>query len=1162
MDRVVQGVPRLVLIGALAMIMLLLLQKHEASAAPPSEAYVLVPELSDEFDGAALDTDKWLYRKDTRFFGRNVPENVSVTTDPDEPSVQALRLAFDKAADPAENNGVPYTSSGVITKSLLGYGYYEIRAKLWAEGHGLHQSFWNMGLNFASDHEHYLPFMNMINEIDMFEVDSDNPTRLIATSHYHNTPNGRHVKPEGSESIVTIDDPTAGYRVYGFEWLPDRVIWYVDGEVIKTYPYQGPHAMQNLWLTALQLSHDALEVDDSVLPGYMYVDYFRYYVKEQPELVQAHLKAVIYDNEDPAYTETGLWDSTNVPFGYQDRSTRQSNEPGAEARWTTAVDAGSYEVFIWNPSYFDSTDAAAQVTVQHNGTASTRTLNQQTAGQNWISLGVYDFAGTAGEYVSIAKVSGDASYIRADSVMLIPIAALASEQDTTVYDESAGSWNTSTTVRGWDQSTTRYATGAAPRASWEPVLPGPGAYDIYAWLPVHAGNASKFKYTVHADGQPADRIVSGREGESRWVHLGTHEFSGTHAWIELSRAQHDGALRTDAIKLYPSEPLDPLPPAAPSGLSYQAGTEPVTGNYSVELQWEAHTEADVQGYNIYMNGFRINQTLVTRNRTVLDRLLPQHSFTVDVRAVDHAGSESAPAVITVTTGSDAAPPATPATAITLTQGRSGTLLAEIGTLGEYWRVANTEYDFRGYYYYVDGVRHNTQPAGRSYALTGLVNGQTYEITVTAVDLEGNESPPSAPVYAAPLEQHIAAYATNMSGYSRAGSWIKWWQRGEFGRVTVTQQYGPSTYFEWSPGEGIEAKTYEVWVWNARHLEGTTAARYTIGNGTDSATVLRSQYGKTTDSAWEYLGSHAFSGTAADYIRVEKDAADPSLSTYLLANGVKLIPVDTLLVADGHPGYTETGVWQSSSLTGHAGTGTRYAGPGPAGSSAVEWRPLMTATRDYDVYLYKVVEADSDPQAKVDIHYDGGTATQYLDHTSGSSGWVYLGRYPFAAGAEGYVSSTLNTDGKILRADAVRFDPVERPIIIDNGDIGYTEQGSWQNSGLTGYNGTGTRYSSTSLAQPHHATWQPDFQAAGEYTVSIYKIVHSASDPNARIDIVHSGGMETVYLDYTSGSSGWVELGTFAFDEGMDGWVRLWHQTEWKSARADAVRWVPAAAGAS
>lgn len=122
--------------------------------------------------------------------------------------------------------------------------------------------------------------------------------------------------------------------------------------------------------------------------------------------------------------------------------------------------------------------------------------------------------------------------------------------------------------------------------------------------------------------------------------------------------------------------------------------------------------------------------------------------------------------------------------------------------------------------------------------------------------------------------------------------------------------------------------------------------------------------------------------------------------------------------------------------------------------------------------------------------------------------------------------------QIFPAAAVRAE-IGTQIIIDNGGTGYSESGVWSDSGLTGYNNTGTRYG---YSAGSYATWQPQL-TAGMYEVSIYKVVHASSDTNTKIEIVHAEGTDTVYLNYTQGTSGWVSLGVYNFLDGDSGYVR-------------------------
>jgi beta-glucanase (GH16 family) len=140
--------------------------------------------------------------------------------------------------------------------------------------------------------------------------------------------------------------------------------------------------------------------------------------------------------------------------------------------------------------------------------------------------------------------------------------------------------------------------------------------------------------------------------------------------------------------------------------------------------------------------------------------------------------------------------------------------------------------------------------------------------------------------------------------------------------------------------------------------------------------------------------------------------------------------------------------------------------------------------------------------------------------------------------------------------SVQFDYIkvwQKDYYLDNdgpGAYGYSETGSWFTSTLSGW----TVNSPTRYAQCHSAgntaTWRPNLPQAGNYQVFVHKIVHSGSDTNARYDVAGT----TTYLDGTTGTTGWVSLGTHTLPAGTASSVRL---TSIGSgcARADAVKFV-------
>jgi len=81
----------------------------------------------------------------------------------------------------------------------------------------------------------------------------------------------------------------------------------------------------------------------------------------------------------------------------------------------------------------------------------------------------------------------------------------------------------------------------------------------------------------------------------------------------------------------------------------------------------------------------------------------------------------------------------------------------------------------------------------------------------------------------------------------------------------------------------------------------------------------------------------------------------------------------------------------------------------------------------------------------------------------------------------------------------------------------------------------TRYSNTTGAV---ATWTPTILTAGSYDVQIWKVAASSSDSAAPVTVNYSGGSSTQTINFSTGSSGWVDLGAFAFAAGSTGNVQL------------------------
>lgn len=229
--------------------------------ASPPPGYGLV--WSDEFDGSALDTNKWMYRTDSKHWSTQRPENVQVTNG-------VLRLVLRKEV--AGNKD--YTGAGVISRPSFRYGYYEARFKV-PSTKGWHTSFWLMwhdGLGGTDPQA-------TKQEIDICENDSNRPTRYGLVVH--------RWRPEPHKGfghlLVTTPDLSADFHVWGCEFTPEAVTFYFDNELKQTVDAtQFSHSDQHIWLTSIA-SHlgGTDKVDDAGLPTFAEFDWVRYYGKKK-----------------------------------------------------------------------------------------------------------------------------------------------------------------------------------------------------------------------------------------------------------------------------------------------------------------------------------------------------------------------------------------------------------------------------------------------------------------------------------------------------------------------------------------------------------------------------------------------------------------------------------------------------------------------------------------------------------------------------------------------------------------------------------------------------------------------------------------------------------------------------------------------------------------
>ncbi|WP_461533657.1 glycoside hydrolase family 16 protein [Sinomicrobium sp.] len=236
--------------------------KDAITLTSPIPGYTLVWE--DNFDGSALDSIRWRYRTDCKSQSCQRPENVMVDND-------TLKILLKEES----YQNKPFTGGGIITKQPDSYGYYEISAKM-DDGFGWHESFWAVGRSgFDDPNPIYADSTGARIEIDCFEHYGDFANNVfrygaIDWSTLRGTSSSKGSIGAGVHQVSS--DLSQGFHTYGFEYTPDYINFFFDGDILKTIDIRSaPQHDIYLWITSIATEVGATD------GGAMAVDYVRAY---------------------------------------------------------------------------------------------------------------------------------------------------------------------------------------------------------------------------------------------------------------------------------------------------------------------------------------------------------------------------------------------------------------------------------------------------------------------------------------------------------------------------------------------------------------------------------------------------------------------------------------------------------------------------------------------------------------------------------------------------------------------------------------------------------------------------------------------------------------------------------------------------------------------
>lgn len=183
----------------------------------PQPTWQLVWE--DDFNGTSIDTTKWNFTIGAGGYGNNELQYYS--NRPENARVENGKLVIEARKE--NYQGSPYTSAKLTTqgKFAFTYGKVEVKAKL-PEGQGVWPAIWMM----PEDMSIYGGWP-ACGEIDIMELLGHEPGKIYGTIHYgnpHTYHGGNYTLPDGQKFS---DD----FHVFGLEWEPGKIKWYVDGQL-------------------------------------------------------------------------------------------------------------------------------------------------------------------------------------------------------------------------------------------------------------------------------------------------------------------------------------------------------------------------------------------------------------------------------------------------------------------------------------------------------------------------------------------------------------------------------------------------------------------------------------------------------------------------------------------------------------------------------------------------------------------------------------------------------------------------------------------------------------------------------------------------------------------------------------------------------------------
>ena len=265
----------------------------------------------------------------------------------------------------------------------------------------------------------------------------------------------------------------------------------------------------------------------------------------------------------------------------------------------------------------------------------------------------------------------------------------------------------------------------------------------------------------------------------------------------------------------------------------------------------------------------------------------------------------------------------------------------------------------------------------------------------------------------------------------------------------------------------------------------------------------------------------------------------------------------IIIDTGEAGTASSGTWGNSSGADPYGSNSLYSSV--AGAT---YTFETSANGSIQIALWWTEWATRSTAVPVEI-YDGNTLIDIIEVNQQVNGgkWNVLGTYEFSetprviiisegddstcADAVKFTSST--ADEIIIDQGSTTNSATE--IIIDNRDAETSQTGTWKVSGATDPYGADSVYSRDGAT----FTWHLTPSQSGIYEVSMRWTAWASRSLNVPVDIEHSDGVATVYVDQQENGGQWNVQGQYYFESGTTYDITITSQLYPSSTCADAIK---------